>query len=256
MSDLGDRRARKKARTRAEIRSVAQRLFDESGFEAVTIADIARGADVAVQTVFNHFTSKEELFFDGRVPWVEGPAQAVRSRLATECPLTALRGYLVDITYRLLLAHDTADRRRQMATQMASATLQSYERELLFETQSRLAEALAEAWSAGQAATAASGRPSKSVSPALTPTLTAAMWVTTVSTLINEQRHRILAGAGAAEIAAEAAAACDTLLTHLEQSVYGMARGAAAPPVPASNAATPNVAAAHTAAPHRTAVAG
>ena len=32
----------------------------------MTIADIARESDVAVQTVFNHFATKEELFFDGR----------------------------------------------------------------------------------------------------------------------------------------------------------------------------------------------
>ena len=49
-------------------------MFAERGFEAVTIADVARGADVAVQTVFNHFATKEELFFDGRADWVDGAA--------------------------------------------------------------------------------------------------------------------------------------------------------------------------------------
>ena len=63
-----DRRARKKAQTRELIRTVAHRLFAERGFDAVTIADIAREADVAVQTVFNHFATKEELFFDGPGP--------------------------------------------------------------------------------------------------------------------------------------------------------------------------------------------
>ena len=72
MGDLQDRRARKKAQTREQIQRVAQGLFAERGFEAVTIADIASGADVAVQTVFNHFSSKEELFFDGRTPWSRG----------------------------------------------------------------------------------------------------------------------------------------------------------------------------------------
>ena len=72
MSDLTDRRARKKAQTRALIRDTARRLFAERGFEAVTTADVAAAADVAVQTVFNHFSSKEELFFDGRTPWSRG----------------------------------------------------------------------------------------------------------------------------------------------------------------------------------------
>ena len=71
-------------------------MFVERGFDAVTIADIAKGAEVAVQTVFNHFATKEELFFDGRTPWVDGPARAVRTREAGVSPLVALRAYLVD----------------------------------------------------------------------------------------------------------------------------------------------------------------
>ena len=41
MGDLKDRRARKKAQTRDLIRTVAQELFAERGFDAVTIADVA-----------------------------------------------------------------------------------------------------------------------------------------------------------------------------------------------------------------------
>src|ERR1700712_1873599 len=94
---MSDRRASKKAQTREAVRAVAHGLFAERGFDAVTIADVARVADVAVQTVFNHFATKEDLFFDGRIPWVEGPARAVRSRPAGVAPLTALRGYIVDL---------------------------------------------------------------------------------------------------------------------------------------------------------------
>ena len=80
MGELKDRRARKKAQTREAVRTVAHALFADHGFEAVTIADIARTADVAVQTVFNHFATKEELFFEGRADWVGGAARAVRRR--------------------------------------------------------------------------------------------------------------------------------------------------------------------------------
>src|SRR3712207_4046239 len=95
VSDNSDRRARKKAATRALVLETAQRLFSERGFDAVTIADIASTADVAVQTVFNHFATKEELFFTGRTHWVDGPAQAVRSRPDGVPPLAALRPALV-----------------------------------------------------------------------------------------------------------------------------------------------------------------
>ena len=220
VSDLEDRRARKKARTRTEIRTVAQELFDEHGFDGVTIADIARRADVAVQTVFNHFASKEELFFDGRVPWVDGPAQAVRSRLPGESALEALRHYLVDLTYRLLTAHGSADRRRQMATQQASPVLQSYERELVFAAETRLSDALAAAWAEESAA---SHQPALGLSPAVTPGVTAAMFLTTTRTIVSEQRQAILAGADAGEIATVAADACGRLLTQLEHSVYAAA---------------------------------
>ena len=101
MSDLGDRRALKKAATRQAIRDVAQELFCTRGFDAVTIADIAQRSGVAVQTVFNHFATKEELFFDGRTPWVEGAANSVRNRAPGEPPLTALRAYVSEVVGQL-----------------------------------------------------------------------------------------------------------------------------------------------------------
>src|SRR3712207_9515451 len=91
-----DRRARKKAQTRTLIRETAQRLFAERGFEAVTIADIATAADVAVQTVFNHFPTKEDLFFDGHTPWIEGAAEAVRAPGPGLAPPEGLHAYLVE----------------------------------------------------------------------------------------------------------------------------------------------------------------
>src|SRR5919112_5474551 len=57
-------RAFKKARTREAISDVATWLFVQRGFEAVTMAEIAQAAEVSVKTIFNHFNSKEELFFD------------------------------------------------------------------------------------------------------------------------------------------------------------------------------------------------
>jgi len=53
-----------KARTRLAISNVATRLFVQRGFENVTVAEIAEAAHVSVKTVFNYFSTKEELFFD------------------------------------------------------------------------------------------------------------------------------------------------------------------------------------------------
>ena len=56
-------RARKKEQTRQLIADTAWRLFADRGFEQVTVAEVARQAEVAVATVFNYFPTKEDLFY-------------------------------------------------------------------------------------------------------------------------------------------------------------------------------------------------
>jgi AcrR family transcriptional regulator len=57
------RRGRKKEATRRAIAEAAMRLFLERSFDRVTVAEVAETADVSVNTVFNHFPTKEDLFF-------------------------------------------------------------------------------------------------------------------------------------------------------------------------------------------------
>ncbi|WUH99129.1 TetR family transcriptional regulator [Spirillospora sp. NBC_00431] len=51
----------KKARTRAAIQTAALRLFRERGYEATTVEQVARAAEVAHTTVFRYFPTKEDL---------------------------------------------------------------------------------------------------------------------------------------------------------------------------------------------------
>ncbi len=58
-------RERKKQQTRELITDTAHRLFSDRGFDAVTVAEVARAANVSEVTVFNYFPTKEDLFFGG-----------------------------------------------------------------------------------------------------------------------------------------------------------------------------------------------
>jgi len=138
----GGRREQRKAQTLAEVRAAAQRLFAERGFDAVTIADVAASADVAVQTVFNHFESKEALFFDGRTPWVEGIAAAVVERPPGHGPLAAVRAYLdADLT-DILELEARPENRSYVEALDRSPVLQARERTLVEQASDRLAQAL------------------------------------------------------------------------------------------------------------------
>ena len=59
-------RERKKRETREAIAAAARALFVRHGYDAVTVADVARAADVAEKTVFNYFPAKEDLVFRHR----------------------------------------------------------------------------------------------------------------------------------------------------------------------------------------------
>lgn len=93
-----------KARTRLAIAAVATQLFIEHGFEHVTVAQIAAEAQVSVKTVFNYFSSKEELFFDRAEDLLDALLDAVRGRPPGTTVLEALRSVLSD---RRVLSDDS-----------------------------------------------------------------------------------------------------------------------------------------------------
>jgi AcrR family transcriptional regulator len=220
-----DRRARKKARTRAEIRAVAQRLFAERGFEAVTIADIAGEADVAVQTVFNHFATKEELFYDGRTPWVAGAADAVRDRADGVPPLRALREYLVETVGALVGSHASADRRRYIATIEASPALRSYELGLVGQAEHRLTEALTEAWSAPS-----TGGDVVPADPGTVAPLVAGTWLAAARVLLHSQRPLLDESGDAGRGAEQIEALTERMFCRLEQGLGGLDAALSGPP--------------------------
>ncbi|WP_329334641.1 TetR/AcrR family transcriptional regulator [Streptomyces sp. NBC_00663] len=89
-------RERKKRETRQRISDIATGLFLERGFMDVTIADVAEAADVSVNTVYNYFATKEDLFLDRSKGVVDRLARWVRGRDAGESAAAALLRELRD----------------------------------------------------------------------------------------------------------------------------------------------------------------
>ncbi|MET8685187.1 helix-turn-helix domain-containing protein [Streptomyces sp. NPDC004732] len=98
------RRERKKAATRQKIADTAMRLFQERGYDAVGIRDVAAEADVAVTTLFAHFASKEALVFELDEDFEQRLVQAVTGRAPQESLIPALRREI-----HALVRHCTAD---------------------------------------------------------------------------------------------------------------------------------------------------
>ena len=97
--------------------------------------------------MFNHFATKEDLFFADRADWVDGAAAAVRSAPRDVAPLAALREHLMTTIRRYLDALTDPDMRAVVATLDASPALSAYERELHHESVRLLTVALVEACS-------------------------------------------------------------------------------------------------------------
>ncbi len=95
-------RERKKRQTRQTISDIATWLFMERGFDAVTIAEIAEAAQVSVNTVYNYFPAKEDLFLDRQSGVVERLPRVVRGRApgesAARAVLDALRREVVAVS--------------------------------------------------------------------------------------------------------------------------------------------------------------
>jgi AcrR family transcriptional regulator len=86
-------RERKKARTRAAIRTEAMRLFRERGYAATTVEQIAAAADISPATFFRYYPTKEDVVLQDDLdlllpeaveaqPPSLGPIAAVRAAVA------------------------------------------------------------------------------------------------------------------------------------------------------------------------------
>src|SRR3954452_8389109 len=89
-------RDRKKQRTRRALVEAAAELFEERGYDATTVADIAAAADIGTRTFFSYFASKEELLFPSSDARVAATLRAIATRGPAEGPADVLLRALRD----------------------------------------------------------------------------------------------------------------------------------------------------------------
>ncbi|WP_049568958.1 TetR/AcrR family transcriptional regulator [Nonomuraea sp. SBT364] len=76
----------KKQRTRQALVEAAIGLFEERGYEQVTVAEIAEAAEVSTRTFFLHFQAKEDVLFANADVRVDLGLRAVAERTDGEGP--------------------------------------------------------------------------------------------------------------------------------------------------------------------------
>lgn len=88
-------RESKKLRTREALIEAAMRLYREKGFDGVTVAEIARQADVSPRTFFGYFETKEDVFLGRGDDRLERLVQAIKERDRRLPILSAIRPALL-----------------------------------------------------------------------------------------------------------------------------------------------------------------
>ena len=207
-------RERKKQRTRELIAETARTLFVERGFDQVTVAEVARVADVSQQTVFNYFPTKEDLVYWRLESFEQELLDAIRLRPPGQ-PVLAAFGRFVRRPRGSLAETDPQARERLAAiTRMISRSpaLIARERRIYESYTTALAELLAGEVAAGEGD--------------VSPWVAANAMMGVHRALVDFTRRRIAEGGDARRLSRDLRAQADRALALLEQGLGGYAPAA------------------------------
>jgi AcrR family transcriptional regulator len=196
----------KKQRTRELLAETARRLFTERGFERVSVAEIARVAEVSEKTVFNYFPTKEDLVYWRLETFEEELLDAVRSRAEGESILDAF-GRFVARPRGMLASYDEETRRRLEALSRmiaSSPALLAREQQIFAGYTDSLAALIAV----------------ETDSPGVEPWVVANAMMGVHRSLVTFARDRIVAGASE-ELADEVRAEADAAVARLSSGFGG-----------------------------------
>jgi len=196
-------RERKKQQTQQLILDTAARLFAERGFDGVTVAEIARAAELSEMTVFNYFPTKEDLVFGRMEFFEERLVAAVEQRDAGESAVASF-GHV------LLAGIDQPAARADMIAKVAtliraSPALQAREREVTARYTARLARLF----------TAETGVPGDDVEA----WAAASALMAVQQGLVQHVRNAVLAGRRGKRLTTDAAAQASRALARLESGL-------------------------------------
>ncbi|AKG45538.1 TetR/AcrR family transcriptional regulator [Streptomyces xiamenensis] len=212
-------RERKKQQTRQHISDVATGMFLERGFDEVTVAEVAEAADVSVNTVYNYFPAKEDLFLDRQEEAIDHPSLLVRERApgqsAAEAVLGAIRQDIISRGARIGMAEGMG---RFIQVMFGTESLRRRMMEIHQRTGERLTETLREAAGADERDHL--------------PELIAGQLLAIRTMIFRTVGHRMIEGRPLDEIADLALEKLDAAQSLLSQRLLDYARRPAAPDTP------------------------
>jgi AcrR family transcriptional regulator len=204
-------RERKKQQTRQLIAETARRLFAERGFERVTVAEIARAAEVSEQTVFNYFPTKEDLVYWRLQSFEDELLATIRERETGEPALAAFGRFL--LAQRGLLGKQDPRAREELAaltrTITESPALLAREQQIFAGYTASLAALLAEETGADAAD--------------VRPLVAANAMMGVHRAVVHHARQRVVEGARHPRLAAEVHARAEEALALLDGGLEGYA---------------------------------
>jgi AcrR family transcriptional regulator len=203
-------RERKKDATRQLLVRTALDLFEERGFDSVSVAEVAAAAAVSKKTVFNYFAVKEDLVLGPGKHHIAEPAAVVRQRKVGQTPHAAMREYWLTALAERQPMTGLSDRPHVLRIlQLIQTTPALAARNVQYQDQSQrlLAEALIEEHSSD-----------------LTARLVAAQILGAQHVLEAENSRRIMAGETPDEIYPDAVAATEHAFRLLERGLGDLLR--------------------------------
>jgi AcrR family transcriptional regulator len=101
MAKAKPRRERKKAAVRAHILTTAIRLFSQHGLDSVTVEQVADAADIGKGTIYNYFSTKEDIVVAFMMDFETRVQAKVRRLVTSKGPLESILAGFIRFQFQM-----------------------------------------------------------------------------------------------------------------------------------------------------------